>query len=107
MICLKIIGASYISPEFYDESSSMKRNYLLKCIMGLCFVTLSDTTVNTGDVFRCFSLYAASGFLTKPMKLREGVWGKDAPSFRGERRPLGASLTLEFSNTEGVSFPKC
>ena len=73
--------------------------------MGLCFVTISDTSVNIGDAFCYFSLYAVSGFLTMRMKLREGAWGKDAPSFRGERRLLGASLTLEFSNTEGV-FPQ-
>ena len=65
------------------------------------FFMFFDTTANIDDAFCYFLLYAASVFLTKRMKLREGAWGKDAPSFHGEGRPLGASLTLEFHNIEG------
>ena len=100
-----MVGASFISPELKNEFGSIKCDYLIKYLMGLCFVTLSDTNANIGDASCYFSLYAASGFLTMRMKLREGAWGKDAPSFRGERRPLGASLTIEFSNRGGV-FPQ-
>ena len=35
------------------------------------------------------------------MKLHKVIIGKDAPSFDGERCPLGTSIP----NTEGVSFP--
>ena len=60
-----------------------------------------DTTVNMGDAFCNFPLYNASVFLAMRMKFCEGAWGKDASWFDGERRPLGASLPLQFSDTEG------
>ena len=69
------------------------------------FATLPDTTANMGDAFCNFPLNDASGFLATRMKLREGAWGKDAPSFDGERCPLGVSLPLRFSMQRGSLFP--
>ena len=59
-------------------------DYLIKYFICAFFVALSVTTADTGDAFYYFTLYAASGFLTMRMKLREGAWGKDALSFDGE-----------------------
>ena len=77
-----------------------------KILHVVIFVILSDIPANIGDAFCYFPLYADSGFLTMQMKLQEGAFGKDAPSFHGERHPSGG-ITLDFPNTEGVSFPKC
>ena len=67
---------------------------------------LRETNVDVGDAFCNFPLYDASGALAKRMELCKGAWGNDAPSFDGERRLLGSSLTLQFSNTSGASFGK-
>ena len=57
-----VIGASFISPKFKNELSSIKCDSLIKYLMGLYFATLSDTNVNIGDAFCYFSLYATSVF---------------------------------------------
>ena len=61
----------------------------------MVLVILSDTTVNIGDVpIWLLSPVCCEWFsFTMQIKLRKGAWGKDTPSFHGERRPLGASLT--------------
>ena len=42
-----------------------------------------------GDAFCYFPMNVASGFWAMQMELRKGVWGKDVPSFDGERHPWG------------------
>ena len=98
---------SFIRPDFYEELTSVRCDYSRKYITCVLFVILSDTTDNICGTFCHFSLFAASIFLAMQMKLREGAWGKDAPSFGGERRHQGASLTFQFPNTEQASFPNC
>ena len=70
---------------------------------------LHRAAVNMGDAFCNFPLHDASVFfffLAMRMKLHEDAWaGGGAPSFDLERRPLGASLPLQLSDTEGASFP--
>ena len=67
---------------------------------------LYDTSPNMGEFFfGIFPLYDASSFLAYANELNEGTLRMNAPSFEGERRPLGASLTLHFFNTEGASSP--
>ena len=69
----------------------------------LISVILSHTAANMGNTFCNFPLYAASVFFfVMRMKLREVAVGKDAPSFDGERRPLGASV----SQYRGGIFPQ-
>ena len=69
-------------------------------------VILSDKTVNMGDTFCYVLLYAASIVLALRMKLCEGAWGKDAPSFCGERRPEGGIFDFSVSEYRGGVFPQ-
>ena len=53
-----------------------------------------------GRCFYYFLPYSASVFFCYVNVTSERRLGKDVPSFHGEGRPLGASLTLDFPNTE-------
>ena len=66
---------------------------------------LFDTTGNMGEVFRYFPLYAASVFFDFSKEASGRRLGERCPSFDGERRPFGASLPLDFPNTQAASFP--
>ena len=84
-----MISVSFIRPDFYNELTSMRRDYSRKYLTCAFFVILSDTTVDICDTFCHFPPYAASIFWAMQMKLREGAWGKYAPAFGVERRHLG------------------
>ena len=84
-----MIGVSFIRPDFYDELTSIRCDYLIKHLTCVFLVILSDKTVDMGDTFCYFPLYAASisFFFGHANETSRRRLGKDVLSFAGERRP--------------------
>ena len=78
--CQEVVGVSFISEDFYDELGLMECNYLIKYLMRVLFVILSDVTANMGDAF-CYSpLHAVSVFFFCYVNETSGSrLGKDVP----------------------------
>ena len=100
--------ASLLFPSiFYDELIVIGYNYFIKYLMRESCIILSDnTTTNMDNAFCYFPSMLRVFFFRYVNEAWERRLGKDAPSFEGEIRPLGTSLTNGFSNTEGASLRK-
>ena len=100
-LLIGVVGVSFISEDLCDELTSMGHDHLMRWILYFFLLFYLIKLPVWKMHFVTFPCILRVFFFAMRMKLWEGAWGKDVPSFDGKRRPLGHNWLLSFPIQKG------